>query len=563
MNSMLLIMRITILIGAMVMFCGSIQAREISSKFIGNWVGVIEAGDKRQFITVSLTGNEPVAGQMNAPLEGFTGKFTSIKIAGSRIRCELNEGAVKLLFNGEITSDGISGQVEGGGQNGRFYLIRVTQVNSAAMANYTGAYRFRDGRELLIDSFPDFPNTLIATDVRTGEVRAFFPVSETKFVAGRELFVPYPTEQTISFRRNGASVGGLERERNSPATETATKVVVRREEVTFKNGDVTLAGTLLLPAAKRGQLFPAVVFTHGGGAALREWFWGLGYLFAARGIAVLSFDKRGVGGSSGNWRESKFEDLADDAAAAASFLQSRNDIETKKIGFWGLSQGGWIAPLAAARFKDSAFAVALSGGGISPAEQELFDTEYELRKASLSEAEIKEALSFQILRNRFAQTGENWNEYQNARGQANGKKWFKFPGTDTWGPLSPDDPYWAAMRRFYFYDPAPTLRDLKCPILAVFGGLDTPNGVKANVSAMNKILKDAGKTDYTVKIYQRGRHNLLEAEETAQNEQFARLKRFVPGLFETMTDWVAKRVKSGNRQNGRINRLRKVVAAKL
>ena len=68
--------------------------------------------------------------------------------------------------------------------------------------------------------------------------------------------------------------------------------------------------------------------------------------------------------------------------AAARFLQARTDIAAKQIEFWGLSQGEWIAPLAASRFRDAAFAIALSGGGLSPAEQELFDSEYELTKAA-------------------------------------------------------------------------------------------------------------------------------------------------------------------------------------
>jgi uncharacterized protein len=101
------------------------------------------------------------------------------------------------------------------------------------------------------------------------------------------------------------------------------------------------------------------------------------------------------------------------------------------------------------------------------------------------------------------------------------------------------------MRRFYFYDPAPTLQALKCPLLAIFGELDTPNGVKRNVAALEKTLQAAGHRDYTVKIYPLGRHNLMEVEAGSKAQEFARLKRFVPGLFETMLDWVVQRVKPG------------------
>ena len=72
------------------------------------------------------------------------------------------------------------------------------------------------------------------------------------------------------------------------------------------------------------------------------------HLFAARGFAVLSYDKRGAGKSTGNLGAASFEDLADDAVAVSKFLPARTDIAANQIGFWGQSQGGWIAPLAGA-----------------------------------------------------------------------------------------------------------------------------------------------------------------------------------------------------------------------
>src|SRR4030095_3420265 len=199
--------------------------------------------------------------------------------------------------------------------------------------------------------------------------------------------------------------------------ETARRIPISQEEVHFNNGDVKLAGTLLIPPPGPARA-PAIVFTHGGGPAVRELFWGLGYLFAARGFAVLTYDKRGAGHSTGNWREASFEDLADDAVAAAKFLQSRTDVAANQIGFWGLSQGGWIAPLAASRFPDAAFAIALSGGGLSPAETELFDTEYELTKAGYTANEVKDAITWQRLKNDIIASRDKWDEYAKARAVA-------------------------------------------------------------------------------------------------------------------------------------------------
>ena len=98
------------------------------------------------------------------------------------------------------------------------------------------------------------------------------------------------------------------------------------------------------------------------------------------------------------------------------------------------------------------------------------------------------------------------------------------------------------MRRSYSYDPAPTLRASKAPLLAIFGELDTPEGVKANVRAIKQILDQAGRRDYTVKVYPNGSHNLMEVPPDNPNE-WVRLKRFPPGFFEMMVDWTTTQVR--------------------
>jgi len=196
--------------------------------------------------------------------------------------------------------------------------------------------------------------------------------------------------------------------------------------------------------------------------------------------------------------------LADDAVAPARFLQARTDIAANQIGFWGQSQGGWIAPLAASRVSEAAFAITLSGGGLSPAEQELLDSEYELSKAGYTANEVNDALAFQKLKNEIIASptsptsNAKWDEYARARATAKDKKWFRHPGIDVRGPER-RDPFWTHMRRFYVYDPLPTLQTMNAPLLAVFGELDTPEGVKANVRAIRQILDQAGRRDYTVK----------------------------------------------------------------
>ena len=98
------------------------------------------------------------------------------------------------------------------------------------------------------------------------------------------------------------------------------------------------------------------------------------------------------------------------------------------------------------------------------------------------------------------------------------------------------------MRRSYVYDPAPTLRASRAPLLAIFGELDSPKGVEAQVRAIRQILDQAGRRDYTIKVYPNGSHNLMEVPPDNPNE-WVRLKRFPPGFFEMMVDWTTTQLR--------------------
>ncbi len=122
---------------------------------------------------------------------------------------------------------------------------------------------------------------------------------------------------------------------------------VATRDVTFQDGDVTLAGTLLLPAAPGRH--PAVIFLQGSGPEGR---WANRYLaqkMAEAGVVALIFDKRGVGGSGGTWKTADFETLAGDAAAGVTLLRAQAEVDPARVGVYGHSQGGTIAPLVAAR----------------------------------------------------------------------------------------------------------------------------------------------------------------------------------------------------------------------
>ncbi len=153
-------------------------------------------------------------------------------------------------------------------------------------------------------------------------------------------------------------------------------------EIVFPNveQEIELAGMLFVPQGEGP--FPAVVVIHGSGTSFREnrWYLTLTEYLQAHGVIVLLPDKRGSAKSGGDWRSADFEDLATDTLAAVRYLVEEEPVSVNAIGIVGMSQGGWIAPLVAARSQDVDFIVSFVGAVVTPAEQLLFEENYNLQQ---------------------------------------------------------------------------------------------------------------------------------------------------------------------------------------
>src|SRR6267142_6615271 len=138
------------------------------------------------------------------------------------------------------------------------------------------------------------------------------------------------------------------------------------ETVTFRNGGIEFTGTLELPDGPAP--YPAIVLLTGSDPSPRDapFFEDLRRRFTERGFAALSFDKRGVGDSGGKYEETPdFDVAAGDGLAAVQLLRGRPDIDSTRVGVWGVSQGGWLALLMAAKSPRVAFVINVSGPGVS------------------------------------------------------------------------------------------------------------------------------------------------------------------------------------------------------
>jgi uncharacterized protein len=147
----------------------------------------------------------------------------------------------------------------------------------------------------------------------------------------------------------------------------------RTEEVEFANHGATLRGSIVLPA---GEVHAGLVFIHGSGKQARDL--DLAGKFAAQGIAALVYDKRGAGKSGGEYEadqnvsEKNLLLLANDARAALRRLATHPALVGKRVGFAGISQAGWIAPLAARQNDLAKFLVMWSGPVCKVSEEDIF-----------------------------------------------------------------------------------------------------------------------------------------------------------------------------------------------
>ncbi len=265
-------------------------------------------------------------------------------------------------------------------------------------------------------------NQLVAFD-ESGELRALYATDPDRFFAGPGAGVSSSVESRVEFQRDGTgAVRSLTWQREGAPLRIARRVEIeKREDVRFSNGETQLAGTLISPAS--GAKHPAIILVHFSGPANRESVLPFARFLIRHGIAVLGYDKRGVGGSTGDWNIASFEDLAGDVVAAFEYLKTRSDIDGTQVGLLGVSQAGWIMPIAAVRAKDLAFLISISGAGISAAETGLDHARNEMTASGMPAAAVEQVIGLMTAQNEFARTGRGWDDYiatANRPGRENG-----------------------------------------------------------------------------------------------------------------------------------------------
>lgn len=330
----------------------------------------------------------------------------------------------------------------------------------------------------------------------------------------------------------------------------------RVEEITFENkpARVTFAATLTLP---RGTgPFPAVVLLSGSGPQDRDEtlfghkpFLVLADHLTRQGIAVLRYDDRGVGKSTGSTMSSTLHDHAADALAAIAYLKGRPEIQADKIGLLGHSEGGIVAPLAASQSKDVAFVIMLAGTGLpgqeimylqgqtvaksvgsSPEDRVVIRKMQEMVFAVLRQEKDNAAAEKQI-RHKLAEKRKNLS--------AEEQKAFDEQQTQMDNQLKMVLTPW--FRHFLAHDPRPALRQVRVPVLVLNGALDVQVPPGENLSAIEKALKEGGNKDVTIKELPQLNHLFQTAKTGAVSEYGTIEETIAPAVLDRIAGWIQDR----------------------
>src|SRR6185295_6439624 len=215
---------------------------------------------------------------------------------------------------------------------------------------------------------------------------------------------------------------------------------------------------------------PAVVIGHGSGAQSRHGFYArirfMADAYARRGIAVLAYDKQGVGDSKGDWETEGLDALAEDVAAGLRFLKSRPEIDAKRLGLSGSSQAGWVLPRAARLFPGVRF-IQLRGGAapMKVEQQERLRLELQMRADGFPQSEIDRAMRMRGLIDEWVKTGKGKDEVTAEWARAAKEDWAGYIDG-----LPSGDGAW--LREAFKFDSAPDLIAFTGAYHQLFGGLD-------------------------------------------------------------------------------------------
>ncbi|MFP5227812.1 MAG: alpha/beta hydrolase family protein [Acidobacteriota bacterium] len=312
---------------------------------------------------------------------------------------------------------------------------------------------------------------------------------------------------------------------------------IEEEAFVIETASGRLGASLWCAAGARSD--PTIILIHGADDETRA----MGFLipyFVSHGLNVVTYDQRGTGLSAGNWRFTGPESKADDVIAMLKKIESDPAVDPHRIGVWGFSNGGWVAPIVATRFP-LAFMILKSAPSETVAENVLYEIGMALREHDrFTPEQVSAALAFERIMFLAMETNSKWCAAGQALAVARKQPWFAYmripPGMTT----PPPPPLLSELRAALIYDPAATLLRVRTPTLALFGTLDKNVDSAESAARFRQAFHRSGLKDFTIVTFP-GTGHTLERSRTGYEDHPSMPERMVDGYPDIMIRWVHAR----------------------
>jgi uncharacterized protein len=308
--------------------------------------------------------------------------------------------------------------------------------------------------------------------------------------------------------------------------------------INFKNSGNEIFGKLITPTVYEGKL-PVVVFVHGSGPEDYSSSDNYRYLweeFTKIGFACYSWNRPGVEQSQGKWYELSVEDRANEVISAVNKLKTLDIIDNSKIGFWGISQAGWVIPIVAEKIKP-AFVITVSSPVTTAFNQELYRVTSEMKAENFSKKDINNAISYNKNLLKMIKENKSYASFLALQKEIENAKWAN-------NVIRGEEVVYNYLSIVFKKDNVPYLTHFNCPILAIWGENDLVVPPKKGFETYKKQLK--GNRSSVLKIIPKADHTLTlnltgkRSETIARREQYKNNPKeiFATGYISLMSDWL-------------------------
>ncbi len=411
---------------------------------------------------------------------------------------------------------------------------------------FNGAYRLEDGRLVFITPSE---GEILRYRLMSGQSSTLWPVGDLSYESGPGWRSREPIELRVDFQMpaEGGPPNALSWQPTDGPAQRGDRIDLPEIFSTIPAGELTLRSKLVLPLAD--PPFPSVILVHGSGKDSAVDTYYMAYLFASHGIATLAYDKRGTGGSSGEYNQN-FHLLSDDTVAAVEWLRDRSEIDPQAIHLAGYSQGGWISPLAASKIHGIRSLLINYGPMVPITEEDRWGYRYALYEKGFGEDAVAKVDRINEVMGAIFDSGENrWSELAEMLEEAEDQDWFEaIAGSDSLVGFVAGTkmPLWVV--RLYgwwmtrgdsdfvdrLYDPVPTVSALDIPSLWIFGGEDSsmPSGDSIDIL---RDLQQQGRP-IEVEIFPDAEHGILlfEGEDSFDRKYLG----YAPGYLDLQVQWL-------------------------